>query len=334
VRVSPDGKAVAVKGVERGTVGIWETETGKQVTELARPAELPREADVTWVAWSGNGTHLAVGYGARGFRLWDTTSAQVVGKGPGLPSGVAALSPDERFLAVAGDGSVIHLRELASGAEVARFRGHEEGVLGLVFSPDTRLLASSARDNTVLLWDPLDPRRRGSRTPPGGLTDRELDTLWDDLDEATPGQGYRAACTLAAAPREALALFQRALKPEPHKDKKQVTQLIGDLDNEQFSTREAAFEKLTRMGRIIKPELEEASRNPPSAEVRKRLAGLLEKIDTSPDPGALRKIRAVQLLERCASDEAKRLLKQLAKGEPAAPLTQEAKAALSRLGTD
>ena len=70
----------------------------------------------------------------------------------------------------------------------------------------------------------------------------------------------------------------------------------------------------------------------PSLDTRRRL----DDIRKSPallkySPETLQALRAVQVLERIGTAEARRLLKQLAQGLPAARLTEEAKAALNRL---
>jgi WD40 repeat protein len=63
-------------------------------------------------------------------------------------------SPDGKLLVTANfHDEVVHFRDLASGKEVGRFRCGVKGVFSMTFSPDSRVLAVSAKDTTVLLVD-------------------------------------------------------------------------------------------------------------------------------------------------------------------------------------
>jgi WD40 repeat protein len=63
-------------------------------------------------------------------------------------------SPDGKLAVTASTcDSVVRFWDLASGKEVGRFRCPVTGVHWLVFSPDGRILAVSAKDTTVLLVD-------------------------------------------------------------------------------------------------------------------------------------------------------------------------------------
>ena len=76
---------------------------------------------------------------------------------------IMALSPDARLLAVGGRMSDttaslpccgdIRLFDLASGRQIGLLKGHQNAVVGLAFSPDSRLLLSGSFDNTAIIWD-------------------------------------------------------------------------------------------------------------------------------------------------------------------------------------
>jgi hypothetical protein len=64
-------------------------------------------------------------------------------------------------------------------------------------------------------------------------------------------------------------------------------------------------------------------------EMQRRIDGLLLKHKFG--PGALRTVRAVQVLEELDDPEALRLLQELSRGAPGARLTEEAAAAAERI---
>lgn len=96
--------------------------------------------------------------------------------------------------------------------------------------------------------------------------------------------------------------------------------------------REQASRELAGLGEAVEPQLREALKGQPSAEVRRRVEGLLEKLSgqTAP-PEVLRAWRGVEVLERADTPDARAALEALAKGPREARLTQDAKASLQRL---
>jgi hypothetical protein len=70
----------------------------------------------------------------------------------------------------------------------------------------------------------------------------------------------------------------------------------------------------------------------PPPEQKRRLHELLEALkSTGAPPDMIGPTRALELLERLGTPGARRLLQELADGNPDAPLTREAKASLERL---
>ena len=93
--------------------------------------------------------------------------------------------------------------------------------------------------------------------------------------------------------------------------------------------------ELEKVADAVESELRRALEKPPPLEVRNRLLQVLkhaEAVQTSVPPAALvQRLRALAVLERIGSEEARELLRDLAAGAADARLTQEAAAALRRL---
>jgi WD40 repeat protein len=172
---APDGKAVAATCQEdESVVAIWEFPSGKRRHTFRHRVRVHR------VSFSANGERLAtVGMGIREgqlirqFHVWEVSTGKrlLVAENAGLRghnklSGVAALSPDGRYLAfdeylrLPGDRVVaaIRLVEVANGATCYSLRAHPAPIVSLAFSPDGRYLATGDRGGQVMVWDLRDRR--------------------------------------------------------------------------------------------------------------------------------------------------------------------------------
>ena len=86
------------------------------------------------------------------------------------------------------------------------------------------------------------------------------------------------------------------------------------------------------MGEGARPALEKFLKDTTSTEARMRAQELLTALDRpGQTPELLRPLRAVEVLERVGTPEARDVLAGLAKGLPGARLTREARASLDRL---
>jgi WD40 repeat protein len=338
--LSPDGRTVAVAH-QRGDVHalpgeapvrLWDVASGKELHELAG-----HTMEVFDLAFSPDGRLLAtctldtrgtVGVPRSRFDevfVWDLAAGKRVAALPeGLPvgAGSVAFALDGRTLATASTDGVISLWEVASWTVRAEFRGHRDRVTALAFAPDGRLLSGSL-DTTVLAWD---------ARPPRGEASGPLATAWDDLAKPDAATAFQAQGRLRAAPAEAVTLLAARLKPAGPVDPKRLAGLIADLDSPEFAVRERAAVGLRQIGRPAAPALREARDKSASAEVRRRAGDLLAELaESATPPEELRALRAVEVLEWLTTPEARRLLAELAKGDPDARLTQEAIAAQGRL---
>jgi hypothetical protein len=161
------------------------------------------------------------------------------------------------------------------------------------------------------------------------LSAKELANLWADLAAPNAATAENAIDTMALS-GQTMAFLKTHLKPElPQGDLALVAKLIKELDHDKFVVREWATKELEKLGPLAAPALAQVVLDPPSLEAHYRAAKVLAKIKDS--PSLLRAQRAVEVLVRMGSSDARQLLEHLAKGPPEAWLTQEAKAGLERL---
>jgi WD40 repeat protein len=337
--LSPDGKHLAVAqhslGVGKAALScevlLWDVAADREVRKLSHGAWVEQ------MAFAPHGRLLA-GADRQGMvHLWSTWTGKVV-RSFRLPDRRAtsnlAFSPDGRTLAVGlvrapGQEGVVQGWEVLTGLLRQQGIGHRGAVLSVAFAPDGRTLASAGESTTVLLWDAGGQAGGGSE-----LKSAELEALWAGLGKLDGVAAFRAIGRLAAAPRSAVPFLRERARPARRQavDAAKVPRWIGQLDDDDFTTREKASRELERAGAAVRPALEKALAGKPPLEKQRRLEALLGRLDKGDNEAALvRELRAVEALERMGTAEARGLLEALAKGEETSPLTRDAGEALARL---
>jgi WD40 repeat protein len=338
---APDGKTLvaAINSRQAGTtyhLREWDPSTGKERWHTDQPQ--------TWVqgmAYSRDGKLLAALEQTGAVALYEAASGYELRRfGTGPVNGNAAVigfSADGWLLVVpvydfTAKATRVRVYEVASGTVRHDFPGQGGQVTALAFSPDGRRLATGASDTTVLLWDLTGAADADvAKGKPGA---EELDKLWAELNEANAQTAFQAMRRLQGAPEGAVALLGKHLKPIEGKkaDADTTAKLIAELDADNFDERERATAELAALGRAAEDPLKRVLAAKPSAEVKQRIELLLEKLrDKGPSLRLVRPLRAVEVLERLGTPEARKLLEGLAKGQADAPLTEAAKGALGRL---
>jgi RNA polymerase sigma factor (sigma-70 family) len=345
---SPNGKtlASATKGIGNDVIGrLWDVDSGEERRvfhdHLASECPAAFSPDGKVLATVNDPPRLHVAYL---IRLWDTTTGKELSRHSGhrISVGPVAFSPDGKLVVSGGGGnedSSIHVWEAATGRLIRRFDGHHSWVFAVAFSADGLTVASSAGDSTILLWDitggllsePRTKRSGASGSQPVALTPRQLETCWKALAHPDPAKAYDAVWRLVAAPEQAVPLLGKHLTPVSTPDEKLVVQRIAELDSDDFATRQRAADELSKFGDTIIPALQRTLDGKPALEVRRRIQQLLDQArDWTTD--RLRDHRAIQVLEHIGTPAAKDVLQRLATGAPDTLRTEEAKAALRRLG--
>lgn len=149
VAFSPDGKLLATACSDH-RVWLWNVANGEFVTVLEG-----HQGEVRSVCFTPDGQFLISGGRERMLRLWDTRNFEQVRTIDNLtPVNVIAIAPNGQFL-VAGSVTVdnnVRLWNL-KGQSMHTFAGHTQEICDLAFSSKGNLLASTARDGIVYVWD-------------------------------------------------------------------------------------------------------------------------------------------------------------------------------------
>eukprot|EP00760_Papus_ankaliazontas_P018979 PhM_4_TR17803/c0_g1_i1/m.19034 len=65
-----------------------------------------------------------------------------------------ALAPGEKqFVSCSNEDTSVTMQDLLHGKEIQAFLGHEDTIISAAFSADHKYLATTSRDNTMILWD-------------------------------------------------------------------------------------------------------------------------------------------------------------------------------------
>jgi WD40 repeat protein len=295
------------------------TEASPNLTEEGRPA--------LWAWRVRSGRNLIDGSPAEQAPEDDSAPRRIASPRTATCLGV---SPDGRLVALGQGDNVVRVWEVASGKLRCRLEGHRGRITALAFSSDGARLASGSQDTTILVWDMTGAWTKAARK--ADLSPDEMNQLWDDLASTDGGKAEAAVWNLAAAPLRVVTFLKGRLKPVPHDQSRRLRALLSDLDSEKFASREAATAGLEQMLDYAHPTLARLVHKGPSLEVRRRVETLLKKM-RRPEfiGGRAREARALEVLERIGTTEARALIRALASGAPEAPLTEEAEVVRRRL---
>lgn len=341
-----DGKTVAIAHENR-SISVWNIETGQSLSTwkgeanrisawVEKPKPTPYE--IGSLTLSANGRWLAFSDQEKGIACVDLLAGKRVGHANTECyyqnsaaryelSDAVAFSPDGRTVAYSGSESStkIVLIDIRTRAIRRNFTADNEQTRSLAWSPDGTKLLSAGADGTAIIWNVNAPL--GTTTP--------VADWWTKLAQDKPADVEGLMAEMIAKPAETLTLLKQQLKPVPAIDSDEVGKLIAALDAADFDEREKATKQLHAIADQARNQLKDAHRAIASAEVKKRLQEILDGVDeTKPMSGnRLRLSRAVELLERINTAEAKALLTTLATGAAEAHMTIDAAESLTRMGS-
>lgn len=326
--ISNDGTLLASGGRDR-TIRLWQIDTGEQKRVL-----LGHKSWVLSLAFVSRDQILVSGGRDQTLLTWDLWNGKPFLRLAGWNGEIQGIAgaKDTQFCATGDAHQTIRLWDVESGFELRQFHGHSDAVTGVALAPSGKTLASAGVDGCLLIWETAafrDNIARRSRI----VNERALNDAWDKLaGELDDTDVYLAIRRLVAAGNVAVKDLKGRLRPVSPLDMQRVEELIRLLDHDQYTIRESASEELYRLGRVSVPVLLATLKRPlPTLEVRRRLERIVEKLP----PGVLalqreRERRAIEVVERIGTQEAKELLQRLADGAANAELTIDARAALNR----
>jgi WD40 repeat protein len=328
----------------KGTNRLYDLDSGALVRRFTdSEVEFP-ECHLVAAAFSPDGNLLATANSYRGVYLREAATGQIISSvkitdqgprvqlfsaPPGSPTSSIvrlAFSSDSRLVAAGYDSGKVVLWDLVRGKELHAFHGHRSRVQALAFTPNGKYLVTGSQDGTALIWNVPDSVRH-PQWEGKALTDAELGALQSDLSGTDARKAFLAIETLAAAPEKSIPFLRRRLRPAAAMDAKRVPQLIEDLDSDQFAVREAATRELAKLSDRAEAKLRSALEGKPSLEARQRIENLLRAVETETQYAS----RAVMVLERIGTPEARQVLQDLAQGDAAAWRTRIARAARERI---
>jgi len=153
VAISPDGRRIATGCLAADGPGLhlWDAESGERIASWI-------ECEVTSLAWSRDGTRLAVGRHNKPAIVVDAATGATL-RGYGYHrwnTDSIAFGAGDRELATAGLDGVAAIKSVEDGKTSGSLRlgpAGAEPIYRVAYSPDGALLAASRNDGTIVLLD-------------------------------------------------------------------------------------------------------------------------------------------------------------------------------------
>ena len=315
VKFAADGSRIALVGDE-GMVRIVAVKSGRRIAEFPT-----RSRSLTGLAFSPDGQTLLTTSLNSSVCLWEVATGQLVRK---LEPGTYLYSPSNRLLA--GAAGTLRVSDLYTGQVIRDCKADGYSFGNFAFSPDSRRLAATCSDTTILVWP-----TSGADPTADALDEKQLRSV---LETGRASEAYEAIGRTIADPERALPFLERWLRPAARLDVKDLDRLIAGLESDQPNQRETATRELARLGASVEPALRAAlSSDKVPVGAKRQIESLLQDMDEKPtavSPEDFLHIRGIQALERIGTERARKVLKSIAQGEEMSPRTRAAVEALRR----
>lgn len=151
VAFSPDGKLVATASYDK-LIKLWDASTGQEVRTLKDHVDA-----VYSLAFTPDGSRLVSGAADRAVKVWNVATGERVYTMSEPLDGIytVAVDPSGRFVAAGGLDKSIRMWELGDRDAILlhSLMAHEDAILKLSWSPDSKYLISSSADRTVKILE-------------------------------------------------------------------------------------------------------------------------------------------------------------------------------------
>jgi WD40 repeat protein len=145
---SPDGRRIAIASRD-GTVGVWDTQTGKRLTEPMKHTN-----DVVCVQFSRDGKRIVTGSFDYTARVWDAQTGEAVTEPMvhgGYVSGAQFDFDGRRVVTASSDGTG-RVWDAQTGRPLVEPMRHSSYVNSAEFSPDGERVLTASSDKTARVW--------------------------------------------------------------------------------------------------------------------------------------------------------------------------------------
>jgi WD40 repeat protein len=315
-------------------VQIFDVATGNELRQFFSKEGVPATSvpTVASIAWTPDGKSLALGCRDSFIRQVDADTGKEMRQFEGHGSIVNALafSADGRNLVSASFDKSVRLWEVFSAKTIRIFSGHIGDVTSLSLSADGRTVFSASADTTILAWDITGVA--GKLSGALKLEPFPFTQLWDQLAAVEASIGQPALWEIVASAEVGVALLDRKVA-ELLVDPLAIDRWLLELSSESYAVRTKATSELERKGIWMEDRLRESLKAADNLEAERRIQRMLEKLRgrLPLNQERLRMRRILMALEQLGSDEAVKLLRDLAQGAPEKELQYEAKQSLDRV---
>jgi WD40 repeat protein/class 3 adenylate cyclase len=158
VSFSPDGRRIAIGGVDTPAGGVFDVHSGRRELSLDG-----HEGGLNDIDWSPDGRWIATSSADSTARIWDAATGRSEFTLFGQPGSLAHAdwSPDSARLVIGGGDGSARVWEISEGGAREEFalssQVNRSGVWGVAFSPDGERVMTGAQDiGAAQVWDVVD----------------------------------------------------------------------------------------------------------------------------------------------------------------------------------